>query len=271
MLRRPEEFELFKNIDRLILAGSIPDKGLTMVLTAAAPLDPEKVRQAFVLGPSQNIQGKDVYKSPPGGQAKVLVTQANDKTLLVTNYLNLASQMPEGEFLKLTEAKGKLSPLMQKQADALGQKTLWAIINLQAGPKEKPALPQLGPEPVPAEVLTALLNAKIASFSVGAANGLDLRLEITCANEKDAGQLESFTKNLWEKEGKPKLLTLPEMPDSAELGPLVGEISQNFKIGSQGPVVAASLVISEAARKTLETLANSGSNPPPKQKAVKKK
>ena len=201
-----ERIDLLKSVDRGIFAAADFANKSKVVLSfnTLTALDPEKIRNAFKTGPSETVQGKTIYKmtdskSPGDG----FLSMPHEKTIVVGN-------MDQPEFLKLLDGHGQLLPEMQSQISVLRLKNIWAIVNLQAILKiQEKQLDSLKSMPGGADAMPAIKNAKLAAFSIDWRSDAQLQLDIHCANDQEATQIESFAKSLWEKQGKPSLASLP--------------------------------------------------------------
>ncbi len=83
------------------------------------------------------------------------------------------------------------------------------------------------------QVLPAIKNAKLAAFSIDWRNDAQLQLDIHCANDQEASQIESFAKSLWEKQGKPSLNSVPllmgKQPGADSVKRLVEELGNGLR------------------------------------------
>jgi hypothetical protein len=264
----PAQFDFAKNLDRALVTVANTKGGhefgratVVVVLTSATPLDSQKVRQVFNAGPAQEVQGKTIFKiNDPNLGARFLMSLPDDKTVVL-------GVVSETNFVRLLEGKSKLPPSIQSQANGMAGRLAWTVIDLQAVADQAKTV-DLGLQMVPggAQVASALKNAKTLSFFYDVSNEIRAQLDLNCANEADAEQVETFAKNLWEQQGKPHLAALPAMmgnqPGGEVFAKMFNEIGQSFQIERQGLRVSASITISENTVKELEQLQAQGGGDP---------
>lgn len=260
-----EHIEILNSVDRGILAMGGFGKRVrnVMAFNMLNPVDSEKMRTAFHAGPAQTIEGKAVSLIPaPDGKSNDYLAMPQEKTVVV-------GSMAQADFVTVLDGNGKLAADMESLVNELRQKSLWAVVNLQAVVKEKAKeVDSLNMVPEGAQAMPALKNAKLAAFSIDWDKGAKLQLDILCANEQDASQIESSAKAAWEKYGKPKLsdeaTRLTKQPGSEALSLLAFETSTGLHIERQGAKVSATLAVGEGALKGLDKIwPSAGSNPQP--------
>lgn len=244
-----DQIELLGNVDKAVLAitNAGPSGDFFWAITSATPFDSEKVRQAFKAGPAESVQGKTIHKISSGGMpGRELLAIPNNKVVV----LGIAS--PE-EFVKVLDGAGGVPSDMQTQVSAVSGKQIWAVVSLPAVFKDPNTFKGIAGLPGGAQAAPAMKNARFANLSLDFNQGLRLQLDIECANEQDASQVETFAMSLWEKQGKPSLglasLVLAGKVPGDVVKKLTDEVTQNFQIQRQEAKVSASLNISEAAMK----------------------
>ncbi len=270
-----DRIDLLKSVDRgIFAAGDFANKPkIVLAFNTLTALDPEKVRGAFKAGPSDAVQGKTIYKmtdskNPGDG----FLSMPHEKTIVV-------GSMDQPEFIKTLDRQGQLLPEMQTQVSALRQKYAWAVINLQPimsfRAQDVDALKSM---PGGADVLPAIKNAKLAAFSIDWRNDAQLQLDIHCANDQEASQIESFAKSLWEKQGKPSLNSVPllmgKQPGADSVKRLVEELGNGLRIVRDGAKVSATVTVSEATMKELDKIrpnAAAPNSPPNNAKTINPK
>jgi hypothetical protein len=264
----PAQADLLKSAERGIMAieGNGPNAKLVLAFNTVQAMDPAKVREAFNAAPAE--AGKP-YHRIAAGNGRELLALPDARTVVV-------GTMPEPDFVKVLEAKGKLPPEMQAQVAALDQKTAWGVFNLQGLLKDKQKeINGLAALPNGAAAVPAIKAAKSLSFAMDAGNDARLQIEIACANDQDAAKLETFANNLWETQAKPMLgmapLMLGNQPGVEGVKLLVNDVSQTFKITRQGAQLSASLAITQQTMKELEKLKIEPPGAPPGVKFKKKK
>jgi phage FluMu protein Com len=274
-----EQVVLFKKMDRLILAGNSAEPGgnLVVVFSSLAALDPAQVREAFNAGSPEVVEGKTFHRLKSGPTpGRDLLAIPDSKTIVVAT-------MPSPAFVKLLAADGKLSSDMQAQVDTRSQKPLWAVVILPALMKDKSKqLDGMAQLPGGAQAMPALKTARTLCFSIDAPSDTRFQVDVQCANDKDAGLVEVFAKNLWEQQAKPALSALPLMfgkqPGGESIKMLIDDVNKNVQIQRQGSVVTASLTISEKTMNELDKFAanaaganSAPTNVPQKKSKLKKK
>jgi hypothetical protein len=252
-----EAIELFNGADRIV-GGAVGEGEVHVVgFTSLAPLDPEKVRRALGAGPPMNVKGRVLHKvvNAKTGETE-LMAMPNDKTVVV-------GSLPEAEFVKLLEARGKISADLRSQANALQHKPVWVVGSLQGALKDKvQAIDFLGfIIPEAAQSLIAVKSGKTLSFSMDASKDATVQVDLQCKDEQDAVVVESQGKSLWEQKGKallaglgnnPLLAIMPGAQGAAAM--VVADITNTCKIQRQGPQVSVTVTLSENTLKSLENL-----------------
>jgi hypothetical protein len=245
------QIELAKNLDRVVIAISDVWKSPTGVgvVTSATPLDLEKIRQAFSVGPAKEIQGKTIFKVADSS-GPLVMSLPDDKTIVF-------GRMAEASFVKLLDGQGKLPPAVEAPVKKVSGTLLWAAIDVQAAMKgEEEKLEWLKTLPRGGETLPAIKGAKWASLYYDLAKRIRAQIDIQCATEMHAEEVEAFANNLWTTHGKPVLQILPMFPgsplDADIMTKLAIELTENFRIQRQASKVSASVTVSESLVEELE-------------------
>ena len=266
----PEQLEIFKNADRAVAAGSSldPETSGILVFTSVAPLDAEKVRKAFGAGAGQQVEGKTLYQVANAGPKgrNGLVAMPDNKTVVV-------GSLAQPEFVKLLEGKNKLPVDLQTQANTLRDNMFWGVVNLEGLLADKKGeLMALAALPGGQAAIPALQRARLGSISLDAPGDLRLQIDLQCADDKDATQVQTFANSLWNQQAKPFLGFLPLMAGNQQgIILLVDDVGKNFKIERQGPTVSASVTVTEKTMKELEKINPEALLPPEFQGPKKKK
>jgi hypothetical protein len=273
----PEEIKVYNDLNRAFIAGSIPSpsesgpKNIVEGFVLKAPVDDKKIVAALKAEPPQTVQGKTLHKfSNPSEPGPQFLWIGNDQTFLT-------SPMSDSEFAKILETPSKLPPEFEPHVSALKDKTFWGALNLQALVKKGLFdLKDLAKIPGGEDIAPAVSNAKLATFFVETDKKFHVQLDLHCANDQDAGQLEAFAQKGWDEMVKPQLESAGGMLALAGFAgepakALLDDVGNAFKIQKQGAIVTASITFSEASFNAVKDFANPPKGKiPPKAKPMKK-
>lgn len=219
-----------------VLPGREPT--VVAVVAFASPQDAEQMRVAMKAGAGKSVQGKTLFPLQTAKRNEFMSMPTN-KIMVVT------TGMPEVQVAQLLEGKGRLPADMATFAKGSGSKFLWGMIKFQgrmkqelAGvdPKDNKQIPSL------AAALPVIERSKSATFEIDVApdfRSVQAKVVMTCANDADAGQMESLAKEIWAGpvQGFFNIVALMPQPQGAALAAVKDDLTKTFKTQKQGASV----------------------------------
>lgn len=246
----------FKQMEQALLYV-LPGRQPTMVgvVSFAAPQDEEQMRVAMSAGAGKNVQGKTLY--PLRGNIDQFMAMPTNKIMVV------AYGLPEADLANLLEGKGRLRADLATFAKASGSKFLWGMIDIQGrmkqelaglNPKDNKQIPSL------AAALPAIERSKNATFEIDFApdfKSVQAKVVMTCANDADAGQVETLAKEFWTNQvmGFFKMFAMMPQAQGAALAAMKDDLTKTFKTQKQGARVT---VTAQLTQTTMEAFARAG-------------
>lgn len=248
--------EVLRDTDDLLMAGTLNGSQFVVAVRTGKPYDAAQVKTALKVGPEHQVDGQTFWESTekPAGRPPGFVAFPRKDMVVI-------GQLPRETFAKILKeaAFQPMSAALVGRTAFLKGKAIWAVVSLEGELRTKmQPLEQMaggpGAPPQVKQALPVVQRAKALSlWAEYQSNKMEVAVALSCASMDDADVLKSSLDQFWAQGGK-EMAGMVAGGQGKDSDVLLGDFTRTFQIDKRVDNVAASIVLSEQALKSLENL-----------------